>query len=332
MSSHKYGLATDWIVSMKVVLANGTLVTASATQNSELFWALRGAGSNYGIVASYDFATFAAPAQVSYFNIPVTGWNVTNSPGYLMALETYVNKSMPAELTMRGFFSRGNSYLEGMYFGNVTALKTTLAPLFVTTNLKLGSSTNTTWLNTFSHYANAPTDPTFPYSTQETFYSKSLTLQRWTSDSVSAFTKFWFNTGPTNSRSWWFQLDFHGGPTSAVTNPSNLLPNPDHSQSSYAHRDSMYLIQFYDSVFFGDYPSTGYPFLDGFVGNTTKSLVDDAWGMYINYADNRLDPKAAKRAYYGSNLVRLRQAKSTYDPQEVSYYPQGVRVYEDGDI
>lgn len=70
MSSHKYGLATDWIVGMTVVLANGTIVRCSEKENPNLFWTLRGSGSNYGVVASYEFATFAAPSEVTYFSIP----------------------------------------------------------------------------------------------------------------------------------------------------------------------------------------------------------------------------------------------------------------------
>jgi FAD/FMN-containing dehydrogenase len=88
MSSHKYGLATDWIVGMTVVLANGTIAHTSATENPGLFWALRGSGSNYGVVASYEFNTFAAPSQVTYFSMPAK-WNTTTAPGYMNAVENY---------------------------------------------------------------------------------------------------------------------------------------------------------------------------------------------------------------------------------------------------
>jgi hypothetical protein len=48
-----YGIAADHVLSMEVVLASGQFVTASATQNSDLFWALRGGGgSTFGVVTS----------------------------------------------------------------------------------------------------------------------------------------------------------------------------------------------------------------------------------------------------------------------------------------
>lgn len=163
MSSHKYGLALDWISGMTVVLANGTLTHTTATENPDLFWALRGAGSNFGIVASYEFSTFAAPSQVTYFNMPFK-WNATSAPAKLAALEDYTQNKMPADLTMRAFASSWSSNFEGMYFGDVAGLKTALKPLLDATGLTLGSATNTTWLDAFKHYANADTDPTTPYS------------------------------------------------------------------------------------------------------------------------------------------------------------------------
>ena len=51
----KYGLALDSLVAARIVTANGDLVTASAGQNAELFWAIRGGGGNFGVVLDFTF-------------------------------------------------------------------------------------------------------------------------------------------------------------------------------------------------------------------------------------------------------------------------------------
>jgi len=51
----KYGLALDNLRSAEMVLADGTVTRASADENPDLFWAVRGGGGNFGIAASFDF-------------------------------------------------------------------------------------------------------------------------------------------------------------------------------------------------------------------------------------------------------------------------------------
>src|SRR4051794_40417229 len=51
----KYGLSIDNLLSVDIVTADGQLRQASASENEDLFWAVRGAGSNFGVVTSFEF-------------------------------------------------------------------------------------------------------------------------------------------------------------------------------------------------------------------------------------------------------------------------------------
>ena len=67
LQTRKYGMACDRVVSAKVVLADRRIVRASAQENPDLFWALRGnGGGNYGVVTSYVVEPVRRSELVSY--------------------------------------------------------------------------------------------------------------------------------------------------------------------------------------------------------------------------------------------------------------------------
>lgn len=61
-----HGLSCDNLVAADVVTADGSLVKASATENADLFWGLRGGGSNFGIVTSFEYRLHPVGPEVMF--------------------------------------------------------------------------------------------------------------------------------------------------------------------------------------------------------------------------------------------------------------------------
>lgn len=81
------GLMIDALQSVRLITADGDLITASEDENPELFWGIRGAGSNFGIVTSASFKLYditnAGQAMVAQMVFPASAngsyWKVLQS-------------------------------------------------------------------------------------------------------------------------------------------------------------------------------------------------------------------------------------------------------------
>jgi FAD binding domain/Berberine and berberine like len=96
--SRRYGLTIDNLLSVDVVLADGSFVTANDKQNSDLFWALRGGGGNFGVVTSFEFRM--QPVDTVQFG--PTFWPLEESADVLKAYRDFI-KTAPE--TVSGFFA-----------------------------------------------------------------------------------------------------------------------------------------------------------------------------------------------------------------------------------
>jgi FAD/FMN-containing dehydrogenase len=102
----KYGLALDSLVAAEIVTANGDVVRASADENPELFWAIRGGGGNLGIVTAFEFA--AHPTTDIFFG--KIAFPANEIAEVLQGWADY-QRTAPAELTSIAVFA--NPFLGG---------------------------------------------------------------------------------------------------------------------------------------------------------------------------------------------------------------------------
>lgn len=90
----EHGLTIDHLVAATVVLADGAVVRASAEDNPELFWALRGAGANFGIVVSFEFEV----QEVGELGYAQLAFDASETADFLEEWGAYV-ESAPRDVT-----------------------------------------------------------------------------------------------------------------------------------------------------------------------------------------------------------------------------------------
>ncbi|KAL4791107.1 hypothetical protein BDV19DRAFT_381862 [Aspergillus venezuelensis] len=88
-----YGLIIDMLISMNVVLANGTAIKVSENSFPDLWWAMRGAGHNFGIVTSYEAEIHERTVDAWYledtFEVFNTHMTMENPPAELLEYAVY---------------------------------------------------------------------------------------------------------------------------------------------------------------------------------------------------------------------------------------------------
>lgn len=95
-TSRKFGFSIDNLVSAEIVTANGDVLTASESENDDLFWAIRGGGGNFGVVTSFKFRAYEAGPDV-FSGIVVQPWD--NAKKYIQFHREFV-RTLPDDMTL----------------------------------------------------------------------------------------------------------------------------------------------------------------------------------------------------------------------------------------
>jgi len=91
LASKMYGTGASNLLQARIVLANGSLVTANAYENSELFWALRGGGPGLGIVTELTIRAHRAPEYFGWHTGRVSTANITAYAELIAAVMRWAN-------------------------------------------------------------------------------------------------------------------------------------------------------------------------------------------------------------------------------------------------
>lgn len=94
--TRRWGWTSDNVVGMDVVTAEAKVVRASASENPDLFWGLRGGGGNFGVVTGIDYSLFPVGPEVMG---GLVAWPASEAPGVL-DLYRSLAEAAPPELTL----------------------------------------------------------------------------------------------------------------------------------------------------------------------------------------------------------------------------------------
>ncbi|KAJ4295054.1 hypothetical protein N0V90_007062 [Kalmusia sp. IMI 367209] len=100
----QYGLAIDNVVAYRVVLGNGTAINVSKDEHSDLFWGMRGAGHNFGVVTQVDYQVYDRTTVADEgFSTKVYIFKQDKLESVFNVMNTWINaKNRPVELTHFG--------------------------------------------------------------------------------------------------------------------------------------------------------------------------------------------------------------------------------------
>jgi FAD/FMN-containing dehydrogenase len=306
--TRKCGLSCDNLISVDIVTADGRLLTASETENPDLFWAVRGGGGNFGVVTSFEFRLH--PVSIVYAG-PVL-YPLERAAEVMRLYRDYMAK---APEDMNAFFAYlivppgppfpehlHNKTMCGMvccYTGPLDQGPRVLQPL-----VDSGPA--------FQHLGPVPFpmlqslfDPLVPAGMQH--YWKADFIRELSDEAIAVHVK-------------------HGPQIPTVSSAMHIYPvdgaahRPKSGDTAFSYRDAKFvhvLAAMYDNP--ADTPAR-------------KEWVRQYWtelhpysagGAYVNFLMEEGDDRIA--ASYRDNYPRLVEVKRKYDPQNLFHLNQNIR-------
>jgi len=313
----KFGLGVDNLVSAEVVTPSGAVIHAHASENPDLFWALRGGGGNFGVVTSFEFQLHPLGPEVmfaaQFFPIRVAGaafrrWRdfVADAPDEISSLAFFwtIPRTDPFPQELRG----ERVFLYGaMYAGSAEEGEKSLGPLMKigTPILDLsGRGPYTQWQQAFDSFL-------IPGAVYPVLYAywKSLYLAALDDALIDDLVGRAQNL-PSEQI---LVVIWHLG---------GAMARVPETATAFGKRSAPFLLS-YDSCWTD--PNQN----DGIIAWTRQQIAAaepySPGGSYLNFPGVGEDNETLVRKAYGSNYERLAQVKRTYDPANLFRMNQNIR-------
>lgn len=324
LTSRRLGLTCDSLLSATVVNAEGQVITASETENCDLFWALRGGGGgNFGIVTDFSFkvhpVSYVAAVMVEWswdhFEEVVDkwlDWSYKVDDAFCAVLQLTVEKKIklyglytPEDPTqLAGLDKLLNQFLQPLPLPIGMQIQSPL-PFLIGSRLFFAEGNETV----------DPIDPEWGvhvHSNQQIYKSTSAAVVKPMNKKGIATLKEHLEavpplTVPAIQPSMVQLLPGGGAPSRIATDATAVYL-----------RQARCIIQ-YDGFWKAPQDEAA---TIGWVKSFREAMQPYTVGAYVNYSDSDLPDYLHE--YYGPNLQRLVQVKQAYDPNNVFNFPQSI--------
>ena len=311
-----HGLTCDSVTAMQVVLADGRVVTASADQEPDLFWALRGGGGGHlGVVTSFTFTTFAAPEITrAYLAWPYSA--ATRVVPQFLRTVPRADRRLWATLKVLGGQTHPSGpslFISATWTGPSSAMSAALQPFLSQVPSPTTDSRSTaSYLDTMLTYAGCSS---IPVDRCHTGPGGSLDRQAFAATShivnspdvdMSALDAHVNSAQGSGLKEAGLSIDALGGAVNDIGG----------GDTAFGHRGALATVQ-YTATYDAGPATAATQYVRRF-----RSAMTGVWGTgaYVNYADASLSDY--QQAYFGSNAGRLAQARTAYDPHGFLTQPQ----------
>ncbi|MCR2800019.1 LLM class flavin-dependent oxidoreductase [Microbacterium sp. zg-Y818] len=278
--AREHGLTIDRMVAADVLLADGTVVRASADENPDLFWAVRGAGANVGIVVAFEFE--ASP--VGDLGWVQLAFDATDTAGFVRGFGATM-QAAPRDVTLFAILApaRAGQPPIAQVYGVVDnpdpdTIIERLQPFAQIAPL-VGQSVQ---LSTYAAVMANAADTAHDGQGEPRFRSGLLRDLDESADAIAALV--------ASGSSPWFQIRSVGGAVADV--PADA--------TAYAHRDAAFSVT---AIGRG-------PVFD----QLWDAVATHFDGLYLSF-ESRTDPALIGEAFPPATLARLRDIKRRYDPE-----------------
>ena len=309
-----WGLTCDNLLSAEVVTADGQCITASHTEHPDLFWALRGAGGNFGVVTRFTFRTYPLKPDVWFTVVFHDGQHMREvlqfyreysatapdeiSTAAICGQFPPESSDFPAEL-----YGRPYVMIVGMYAGSVEEGQKAMQPLRDFRQPLIDFSQATTYLEAQQFF-----DKDYPPG-ELCYFWKSLFLAELTYDTINTLVD---HASRQPSPLSGIEILYSGG----------AIARLDEDATAFAGRKARFLI---------------------FVESNWKDIRDNdaniAWpcdliralekglqgSFYLNFSSAYEEQEATMRDNYGRKYPKLVAIKKRYDPSNLFRLNQNIR-------